>query len=39
MTWRTLTDAQIAALIGTRIDIVAFDVTVTDDDRRREVVA
>jgi hypothetical protein len=29
MTWRTLTDAEIAALIGTRIDVVGFDVDAT----------
>jgi hypothetical protein len=43
MAWRTLTDAEIAALIGTRIDVertgVGIVVSVIDDDGRREVVA
>jgi hypothetical protein len=41
--WRTLTDAEIAALIGTRVDVertgVGIVVGVIDDDGRREVVA
>ena len=43
MAWRTVTDAEIAALIGTRIDVertgVGIVVSVIDDDGRREVVA
>ena len=30
MAWRTPTDAEIAALIGTRIDVVGIDVDVSD---------
>jgi hypothetical protein len=42
MAWHTLTDAEIAALIGTRIDVERTDVGIVVgviDDRRREVVA
>ena len=43
MAWRTPTDAEIAALIGARIDIertgIGIVVGVIDDDGRREVVA
>jgi hypothetical protein len=43
MTWRTLTDVELAALIGTRIDVeragVGIVVGVIDDNGRREVVA
>jgi hypothetical protein len=44
MAWSTLTDAEIAVLIGTRIDVerntgVGIVVGVIDDDGRREVVA
>jgi hypothetical protein len=35
----TPTDAQIAALIGARIDVVDFDADVIDATGRREVVA
>jgi hypothetical protein len=38
MAWLTPTDADIAALIGTRIDVVGFDVDVIDGTGRREVV-
>jgi hypothetical protein len=43
MAWRTPTDAEIAAPIGTRIDVertrVGIAVGMIDDDGRREVVA
>ena len=39
MAWRTPTDAEIAALIGTRIDVVGIVVDVIDAAGRREVVA
>ena len=43
MAWRTPTDAEIAALIGARIDIertgIGIVVGVIDDHGRREVVA
>jgi len=43
MAWRTLTDAKIAALIGTRINVertgADIVVGVIDDDGRREAVA
>jgi hypothetical protein len=40
MAWHTLTDAEIAVLIGTRIDIERTGVVgVIDDDGHREVVA
>jgi hypothetical protein len=43
MAWRTLTDAEIAVLIGTRINVertgVGILVGVIDDDGRREVMA
>jgi hypothetical protein len=43
MAWRTLTDAEIAVLIGTRINVARTGagtvVGVIDDDGRREVVA
>ncbi len=43
MTWRTLTDAEIAALIGMRIDVERTDVGIVvgviDDDGCREVAA
>jgi hypothetical protein len=38
MAWLTPTDLDIAALIGTRIDVVGFDVEVIDATGRREVV-
>jgi hypothetical protein len=37
--WLTPTDAEIAALSGARIDVVAFDVNVIDAAGGREVVA
>ena len=43
MAWRTLTDAEIAVLIGTHINVertgVGIVVGVIDDDGRHEVVA
>jgi hypothetical protein len=43
MAWRTLTDSEIAVLIGTRIDVertgVGIVVSVIDGDSRLEVVA
>jgi hypothetical protein len=43
MAWRILKDAEIAALIGTRIDVertgVGIVVGMIDDDGRREAVA
>jgi hypothetical protein len=43
MAWRTLTDAEIAVLIGTRINVgrtgVGIVVGVIDHDGRREAVA
>ena len=43
MAWRTLTDAEIAVLIGTRINVectgVGIVAGVIDDDGRREVLA
>jgi hypothetical protein len=39
MAWLTPTDAQVAALIGARIDVVGFDVDVIDTTGRREAVA
>jgi hypothetical protein len=36
MTWRTPTDAEIAVLIGTRIDVVGIDVDVSDAAGRRK---
>jgi hypothetical protein len=39
MAWLTPTDVEIAALIGARIDVAAFDVNVIDAARRRGVVA
>jgi hypothetical protein len=43
MAWRTLTDAEIAVPIGTRINVertgVGIVVGVIDDDGRREAVA
>jgi hypothetical protein len=39
MAWRTPTDAEIAALIGARIDGVGVVVDVIDADGRREAVA
>jgi hypothetical protein len=43
MAWHTLTDVEIAALIGTRIDVrrtgAGIVVGAIDDDGRREVVA
>jgi hypothetical protein len=37
MAWLTPTDAEIAALFGARIDVVAFDVNVVDATGGREV--
>ena len=39
MAWRTSTDAEIAALIGKRIDAVGTDVDERDAAGRREVTA
>jgi hypothetical protein len=39
MAWVTPADAEGAALIGARIDIVGFDVDVIDASRGREAVA
>jgi hypothetical protein len=39
MAWLTPTDAEIAALIGARIDVVRFDVHVIDAAGRPEVAA
>jgi hypothetical protein len=39
MAWLAPTDAEIAALLGARIDVVAFDVHVIDAAGRREAVA
>jgi hypothetical protein len=43
MAWSTLTDAEVAVLIGTRINVertgVGILVGVIDDDGRREVMA
>ena len=39
MAWRTPTDAERAALIGTRIDVVGIAVGVIDAAGRREAVA
>ncbi|HEY0376694.1 MAG TPA: hypothetical protein VGC87_07035 [Pyrinomonadaceae bacterium] len=43
MAWRTLTDAEIAVLIGTRVNVertgVGIVVGVIDDDGRHEAVA
>jgi len=39
MAWRTPTDAEIAALIGTCIDVVGIVADVIDAACRREVVA
>jgi hypothetical protein len=39
MAWLTPTDAEIAALIGARIDVAAFDVNVIDATGGREAVA
>jgi hypothetical protein len=43
MAWHTLTDAEIAGLIGTRINVARTGVGIVvgkgDDDSRREVVA
>jgi hypothetical protein len=39
MAWRTPTDAQIAAPIGTRIDVVGIDIDESDAAGRHEVSA
>jgi hypothetical protein len=39
MAWLKPTDAETAALIGARIDVVAFDVNLIDATGRREAVA
>ena len=39
MAWLIPTDAEIAALIGARIDVVGFDVDVIDTTGGREAVA
>jgi hypothetical protein len=39
MAWRTPTDAEIAAPIGTRIDVVGIDRDESDAARRREAAA
>jgi hypothetical protein len=39
MAWRTPTDAEIAALSGTRIDVIGIVVDVIDADGRCEAVA
>jgi hypothetical protein len=39
MAWLTPTDAEIAAPIGARIDVVAFEVNLFDTAGRREAVA
>ena len=39
MAWRTPTEAEIAALIGTCIDVVGIDVDVSDAAGRCEAVA
>jgi hypothetical protein len=39
MAWLIQTDAEIAALIGARIDVICFDVHVIDAAGRREAVA